>query len=72
VPATVDAIVDELAKAERLADGAVAALATGRVDVLRGELAARGGVDPGRLHVSAGAVPVEASGRGRVEFEIAS
>ena len=42
------------------------------VDVLRRELAARGGVDPSRLRVSEGAVPVEASGQGRVEFEIAS
>lgn len=71
-PATVDAIVEELAKAEDLPDGAVAALAKSRVDVLRRELAARGFVDPSRLHVSEGAVPVEASGPGRVEFEIAS
>ena len=71
-PATVDAIVEELAKAEVPPDGAVAALAKSRVDVLRRELAARGGVDPSRLHVSEGAVPVEASGQGRVEFEIVS
>ena len=71
-PATVDAIVEELAKAEVPPDGAVAALAKNRVDVLRRELAARGGVDPSRLHVSEGAVPVEASGQGRVEFEIVS
>ena len=71
-PATVDAIVEELAKAEDPPDGAVAALAKSRVDVLRRELAARGGVDPSRLHVSEGAVPVEASGQGRVEFEIVS
>jgi hypothetical protein len=71
-PATVDAIVEELAKAEVPPDGAVAALAKSRVDLLRRELAARGGVDPSRLRVSEGAVPVEASGQGRVEFEIAS
>jgi hypothetical protein len=71
-PETVDTIVEELAKAESPADGAIAALAKSRVDMLRRELAARGGVDPSRLHASESAVPVEASGPGRVEFEIAS
>ena len=71
-PETVDAIVEELAKADSPEDGAVAALAKSRVDMLRRELAARGGVDPSRLRASEGAVPVEASGQGRVEFEIAS
>jgi hypothetical protein len=42
------------------------------VAVLRRELAARGGVDADRLRGSDGPVPVEASGQGRVEFEIVS
>ena len=50
----------------------MAALAKSRVDLLRRELVARGGVDPSRLRASEGMVPVEASGQGRVEFEIVS
>jgi len=71
-PGELDAIVDGLAKDEKLPDGALPALATARVDELRRELTARGGVDSGRLVVGEGAVPVEASGPGRIEFEIKS
>jgi len=72
VPETVDAIVPELAKAEDLPQDALNALARSRVDLLRKELVTRAGVDPARLQVGEGIVPVEASGRGRVEFAIAS
>jgi hypothetical protein len=70
-PEALDAIVDALAKAEPPAQPAIAALAKSRVDALKKELGARG-VDVARLRESEGAVPVEASGEGRVEFEIVS
>jgi hypothetical protein len=66
----VAASVEELARVEPSPDGALRALATSRVELTRRALEARGGVDPARLRVSEGAVPVEASGAGRVEFEM--
>jgi hypothetical protein len=71
-PATLDAIVEELAKAEDLPQDPLNALARSRVELLRRELVTRAGVDAARLRVSEGLIPVEASGQGRVEFEIAS
>jgi hypothetical protein len=69
---TVDEIVRELAAAEDLPQDAVNALAKSRVDLLQKELTTRAGVDSARLRVSEGIVPVEAAGRGRVEFAIVS
>lgn len=70
-PEGLDAIVDALAKAEPPTQAAIAALAKSRIDALKKELGARG-VDVARLRESEGTVPVEASGEGRVEFEIVS
>jgi hypothetical protein len=70
VPTEPDKMVEELAKAEPSPDSALRALATRRVELTRNELEAKG-VDRARLRVSEGAVPVEASGPGRVEFEMA-
>jgi hypothetical protein len=63
-------MVDELAKTEPPPDAALQALATRRVEQTRRDLESKG-VDPTRLHASAGAVPVEGAGPGRVEFEMA-
>jgi Domain of Unknown Function (DUF748) len=71
VPAELEAMVEELAKEEPTPDSVLKALAARRVEVTRRELEAKGGVDPARLRTSEGALPVEASGPGRVEFEIA-
>jgi hypothetical protein len=71
-PAPVEsaAMVAELAKVEPLPDAALPALATARVALVRRELEAHGGVNPARLRASDGALPVESSGFGRVEFEM--
>ena len=69
VPAEPGKALDELAREAPSPDGALRALATSRLAVTRRELEAKG-VDPARLRVSEGAVPVEASGAGRVEFEM--
>ena len=71
-PAGLDAIVAELAKAEPNPEAAAKALVAQRVETTRGRLLARGTVDPARLRVTDGVVPVEGSGLGRIEFEIAS
>jgi hypothetical protein len=71
-PETVDAIVQELAKGEDLPQDALNALAKSRVERLRTELVTRAGVDPSRLKAGEGIVPVETTGRGRVEFAILS
>jgi hypothetical protein len=70
VPTELDALVAELARQEPPPDAALRALATQRLDLTRRELVGRG-VDAARLHTSEGAVPVESSGAGRVEFEMA-
>jgi hypothetical protein len=71
VPAGLDAIVAELARAEPNPETATKALVAQRMETTRSRLLARGTVDPGRLRVSDGVVPVEGSGLGRIEFEIA-
>jgi hypothetical protein len=68
-PPDTDFIVQALAEEERLPDTAVSALAAQRLEVTRRRLGRRG-VDPERLRPVGGVVPVEASGLGRVEFEI--
>ncbi len=70
VPAELDTMVNALARQEPSPDGALRALATQRVDLTRRELEGKG-LDPARLRTSDGTVPVEASGPGRVEFEMA-
>lgn len=70
VPTEPATMVAELARVEPLPDGALRALANARVALIRHELESKGGVDPTRLLVSEGTVPVETSGPGRVEFEM--
>jgi hypothetical protein len=70
-PAGLDALVTELVKAEPNPDAAARALAAQRMDVVRARLeAAKGSANAERLRVTEGVVPVEAAGRGRIEFEI--
>jgi len=71
-PAGLDAIVAELAKVEPHPEAAAKALVAQRMEMTRSRLLARGTVDPARLRVADGVVPVEGSGLGRIEFEIAS
>jgi hypothetical protein len=70
-PPDVATILQELAKEEPVPEAALNALAARRVELVRGELAARGSIDPSRLRLGEGVVPIETSGAGRVEFEIA-
>jgi uncharacterized protein involved in outer membrane biogenesis len=66
-----DALVTELAKAEPNPDEAARSLATRRMETTRARLeAAKGAANAERLRVTEGVVPVEASGQGRIEFEI--
>jgi uncharacterized protein involved in outer membrane biogenesis len=69
-PGDVDAIVSDLVKDEPSPDAAAKALSAQRMDVTRTQLQ-KARVAPQRLHVTEGLVPVEGSGLGRVEFEIA-
>jgi hypothetical protein len=70
VPATLEAIVGELATADPPPEEAMRGLGTRRLDVVRQELAARG-IDAARLAGSARRVPlVEAGGPARVEFDL--
>jgi uncharacterized protein involved in outer membrane biogenesis len=70
-PPELDALVAELVKAEPNPDTAARSLATRRMDTTRARLeAAKGTGNAERLRVTEGLVPVEASGQGRVEFEI--
>jgi hypothetical protein len=62
-------MLDELARDEPAPDEALRALAASRLALTRSQLEARG-VDGTRLRTQEGAVPVEASGVGRVEFEM--
>ncbi len=71
-PGGLDAIVAELAKQEPNPDAAARALVAQRMEITRGRLLARGAVAADRLRVTDGVVPVEGSGLGRIEFEIAS
>jgi hypothetical protein len=70
VPAEPDAVVDALAQVEPITQAVIDALGARRVEATRAELQRIGGIDPVRLRAGTGPTPVEASGRGRVEFEI--
>jgi uncharacterized protein involved in outer membrane biogenesis len=67
----IDAIVSDLVKDEPSPDAAAKALSAQRMDVTRSQLQKTVRVAPERLRVTEGLVPVEGSGLGRVEFEIA-
>jgi hypothetical protein len=70
-PAGLDALVTELVKAEPNPDAAARNLAAQRMETTRARLqAARGTANAERLRATEGVVPVEASGQGRIEFEI--
>jgi uncharacterized protein involved in outer membrane biogenesis len=69
-PPDLATIMHELAKEEPVPEAALSALAAERVELVRRELEARGSIDPSRLRPADGVVPIEASGAGRVEFEI--
>jgi len=70
-PPGLDALVTELVKAEPNPDAAARSLAAQRMDITRARLeAAKGTANAERLRVTEGVVPVEASGQGRIEFEI--
>src|SRR5262249_40443857 len=64
------AVMAELVKAQPSSDGALQELAKARIALVRQELESKGEVNPQRLRVSEGATPVEASGSGRVEFDM--
>ena len=70
-PAGIDAIVDDLVQDEPNPDAAARTLSTQRMDATRSQLQKTARVAPERLRVTEGLVPVEGSGLGRVEFEIA-
>jgi uncharacterized protein involved in outer membrane biogenesis len=70
-PPGLDALVTELVKAEPNPDAAARSLAVRRMETTRARLeAAKGTGNAERLRVTEGVIPVEASGQGRVEFEI--
>jgi hypothetical protein len=70
-PAGLDALVTELVKAEPNPDAAARNLAAQRMETTRARLqAAKGTANAERLRATDGVVPVEASGQGRIEFEI--
>jgi hypothetical protein len=69
-PSGLDAMVGELAKDEPNPDAAAKALSSRRMEATRAQLQSAARIEPGRLHVTEGLVPVEGAGRGRVEFEI--
>ncbi|HEX7213906.1 MAG TPA: DUF748 domain-containing protein, partial [Methylomirabilota bacterium] len=69
-PGGVDAMVAELAKDEPSPDAAAKTLSTRRMEATRAQLQSAARIEPARLHVTEGLVPVEGAGRGRVEFEI--
>jgi hypothetical protein len=69
VPPDLNATVDELARDEPVPDQDLRALAASRLALILSQLEAKG-VDRARLRTAEGAVPVESSGAGRVEFEM--
>ncbi len=71
VPSGLDAIVAELVRDEPNPDAAARTLSTRRMETTRAQLQAAVKVPPERLRATEGLVPVEGSGQGRVEFEIA-
>jgi hypothetical protein len=70
-PAGLDALVAELAKVEPNPEAGAKALVAQRMETTRSRLLAQGTVTPDRLRVTDEVVPVEGSGLGRIEFEIA-
>jgi hypothetical protein len=70
-PAGLDALVAELAKVEPNPEAGAKALVAQRMETTRSRLLAQGNVTPDRLRVTDEVVPVEGSGLGRIEFEIA-
>ncbi|HEX6082219.1 MAG TPA: DUF748 domain-containing protein [Methylomirabilota bacterium] len=70
-PGDVEAIVSDLVEDEPNPDAAAKALSAQRMAVTRAQLEKAARVAPERLRVTEGLVPVEGSGLGRVEFEIA-
>jgi uncharacterized protein involved in outer membrane biogenesis len=71
VPGGIDAIVSDLVKDEPNPDAAARTLANRRMETARAQLQKTVKIAPERLRVTEGLVPVEGSGLGRVEFEIA-
>jgi uncharacterized protein involved in outer membrane biogenesis len=70
-PSGLEALLTALARAEPSPDAAARELAARRMEVTRARLgAAKGAANADRLRVTEGVVPVEASGEGRIEFEI--
>ena len=71
-PGGLESLVAELVKAEPNPDAAARTLATQRMETTRARLqAARGTANAERLRATEGGViPVEATGQGRIEFEI--
>jgi hypothetical protein len=70
-PPDLESLVTELAKAEPNPDAAARDLAARRMETTRARLeATKGAANAERLRTSDGVIPVEASGQGRVEFEI--
>ena len=70
-PGGIDAIVSDLVKDEPSPDAAARALSNRRMETTRAQLQKTVKIAPERLRVTEGLVPVEGSGLGRVEFEIA-
>ena len=71
LPATLEAIVAELAKVEAMPADAMKALGTRRLEVVRQELTRGGGLELARLAGAARGAPlVEAGGAARVEFNL--
>jgi hypothetical protein len=71
VPGGIDAIVSDLVKDEPSPDAAARTLSNRRMETARAQLQKTVKIAPERLRVTEGLVPVEGSGLGRVEFEIA-
>ena len=71
MPGGIDAIVSDLVKDEPNPDAAARALTNRRMETTRAQLQKTVKIAPERLRVTEGVVPVEGSGLGRVEFEIA-
>ena len=70
-PAGLDALVAELVKTQPSPDAAARDLAARRMELIRARLGAtKGAANADRLRAVDGVVPVEASGQGRIEFEI--
>jgi hypothetical protein len=70
-PSGLEALLTALARAEPNPDAAARELAARRMEVTRARLqATKGAANADHLRVTEGVVPVEASGEGRVEFEI--